>query len=257
MRTADEPSVISMCGRFSLSVPPADLEARFEATPPEDLGPRYNCAPGQALPVVPNDEPDRMRRMTWGFTPSWADESFDLINARAETVREKRTFADAYESRRCLVPADGFYEWSESGGTKQPYRVAFDDDRAFAMAGLYESWEPSERQSGLGEFGGASGGPRGSDGTGRDGADGAGSERVEAFTVLTTRPNDLVSGLHDRMAVVLDPDDESAWLSGDLDHESLLAPYPDNDLRAYPVSTRVNSPANDDPGLVEPVELGS
>ncbi|WP_313695260.1 SOS response-associated peptidase [Halorarum halobium] len=231
-----------MCGRFSLYLPPAALESRFEAEPPADLQPRYNCAPGQSLPVLAADDTGRMRRMKWGFTPSWADESFDLINARVETVREKRSFTDAYESRRCLVPADGFYEWTRRDGGKWPYRVSFADDRPFAMAGLYETWTPPTRQAGIGEFG-------------RD--EPTGEERVEAFTVLTTEPNDLVSELHDRMAVVLRPEHERAWLDGFLDHETLATPISDDEFRAYPVSTRVNSPANDDPSLVEPVELGS
>ena len=235
-----------MCGRYSLFTPRSTLEDRFDAAAPADYAPRYNCAPGQALPVLANDDPDEMRRMTWGLTPSWADESLDIVNARVETVAEKRTFADAYESRRCLVPADGFYEWSETrpdgsaDDGKRPYRVAFDDDRPFAMAGLYERWTPPDRQSGLGEFGAG-------DGEGEP-------ESVESFAVLTTEPNAVVSPLHHRMAVVLAPDAEAEWLSGELGSEALRDPYADDAFRAYPVSTRVNSPANDDPSLVEPVD---
>ena len=266
----------SMCGRFSLAVPPRDLAERFGVSPPADLGPRYNCAPGQSLPVVARDDPEQLRRMAWGFTPSWADESFDLVNARAETAPDKRAFADAYESRRCLVPADGFYEWStarpasaggsETGGdadgpdasgtNKQPYRVAFEDDRVFAMAGLYETWERPSRQSGLGEFGSGPGTSNSGDGTAGVAAEDGQARVLEAFTVLTTRPNDLLSGLHDRMPVILPPDGEDAWLSGDLDHESVVAPHPDGPMTAYPVSTTVNSPAHDDPSLVEPLGRG-
>jgi putative SOS response-associated peptidase YedK len=190
--------------------------------------------------------------MEWGLTPSWAEESFDLINARAETVREKRSFADAFERRRCLVPADGFYEWvggdGESG--KTPYRVAFDDDRPFAMAGIYERWEPptpETTQTGLGAFGGGSG----------DGTDGdEESDAVETFSVVTTEPNDLVADLHHRMAVILDPNagEEETWLRGDPDEAAaLLDPYPSDELTAHPVSTRVNSPSVDAPDLIEPV----
>ncbi len=243
-----------MCGRYTLFTPAADLEARFGADF-AGVEPSYNCAPGQELPVIADEEPARATRMTWGFTPAWADESFDLINARAETVREKRSFADAFERRRCLVPADGFYEWvdgsgseSRGGSGKTPYRVAFEDDRPFAMAGLYERWEPPEpetTQTGLGAFGG------GSDGS-PDGADE--DEVVETFTIVTTEPNDLVADLHHRMAVVLAPDEEETWLHGTpTDAAELLDPYPSGEMTAYPVSTRVNSPGIDSPELIDPV----
>ena len=248
-----------MCGRYTLFTPAADLESRFGA----DFGdhePSYICAPGQELPVITDAEHERATRMKWGLTPGWADESFDLINARAETVREKRSFADAFERRRCLVPADGFYEWvdpsatagdeSRGGTGKTPYRVALEDDRPFAMAGLYERWEPpapATTQAGLGAFGAGSGG--------------AGDEEppedagpVETFTIVTTAPNDLVADLHHRMAVILAPDEEETWLRGEPDEAAaLLDAYPGDEMTAYPVSTRVNSPAVDVPELVEPV----
>jgi len=229
-----------MCGRYSLTVPGADLAERFDAAVPDDWTPRYNCAPGQDLPVLAGDAPETFRRMTWGYTPQWAEESFDLINARTETVDEKRTFADSFESRRCLVPADGFYEWSDHAGEKRPYRVAFDDERVFGMAGIHATWEPPApgRQAGLGEWGAG-------------GDDDAADERVEAFAVLTTEPNDRVARLHHRMAVVLPRERERDWLAGELGKADLLEPYPGDDLRWYPVSTRVNSPANDDPSLIE------
>jgi putative SOS response-associated peptidase YedK len=235
-----------MCGRYTLCTPAPDLEARFDADF-EGVGPSYNCAPGQSLPVITDESPDSATRMEWGLTPSWADESFGLINARAETVREKRSFADAFERRRCLVPADGFYEWVDEGGAeKTPYRVAFDDERPFAMAGLYERWEPPEpetTQTGLGAFGGGGDAEPESD----DGP-------VETFTVVTTEPNEVVSELHHRMAVILEPDEEETWLRGDPDAAAdVLDPYPASDLTAHPVSTRVNSPAVDAPELIEPV----
>ncbi|WP_049987455.1 SOS response-associated peptidase, partial [Halobellus rufus] len=195
-----------MCGRYTLFTPAEELESRFDADFAEPPDPRYNCAPGQSLPVVTNEDPDSFRRFRWGLIPSWADDESvgsDLINARAETVDEKPSFAEAYERRRCLVPADGFYEWVQEDGGKQPYRVAFADDRPFAMAGLWERWEPTHTQTGLGDFGG---------GSGR--SDAGDADVVESFTVLTTEPNGLVSDLHHRMAVVLDPDEESTWLHG-------------------------------------------
>jgi len=248
-----------MCGRYSLFASPAALAERFGAPPPEGFEPRYNCAPGQELPVVVGDGDGgrggtdaadatgdgdgpadrRFARMTWGLTPAWADESFDLINARAETVREKPAFREAFERRRCLVPADGFYEWVDEGGEATPYRVAFEDDRPFAMAGVYERWEPPTRQAGLGEFGGG----------------GADPEPVVSYAVVTVEPNDVVAPLHDRMAAILDPGDEAAYLRGDPEEAAaLLDAHPGDRMRSHRVSRRVNSPANDDPGLLDPGE---
>jgi len=232
-----------MCGRYTLFAPPGEVESRFDATFETAFEPTYNAAPGQSLPVITNEAPGRIQRFEWGLVPGWADDrsEFGFINARAETVREKRSFAEAYESRRCLVPADGFYEWVEREGGKQPYRVALADDSLFAMAGLWERWEPPATQTGLGEF--AGGTPDGDPDT------------VETFTVITTEPNAVVADLHHRMAVVLDPDEEETWLTGDPDEVAdLLEPYPGDGMQAYPVSTAVNSPANDSPALVEPVE---
>ncbi|MFW6320358.1 MAG: SOS response-associated peptidase, partial [Halohasta sp.] len=233
-----------MCGRYTLFTDPERLRERFDAEPDRPLEPRYNCAPGQELPVITNDAPDRMQFFTWGLTPEWADEKMGLINARAETVDRKRSFADAYASRRCLVPVDGFYEWVDRGESeergKQPYRVAFQDDRPFAVAGLWERWEEPTRQTGLAEFG-------------SDAASEESSVR-ETFTIVTTEPNDLIADLHHRMAVILPPERESEWLHGDPEAVSeLLEPYPDDELTRYRVSERVNSPANDDPSLVDPV----
>ncbi|WP_066416224.1 SOS response-associated peptidase [Halorubrum aethiopicum] len=240
-----------MCGRYTLFTPASELESRFGVAFGDGFEPSYNCAPGEDLPVVTAEDPDGATRMTWGLTPSWADESFDLINARAETVREKRSFADAYESRRCLVPADGFYEWVDEGGEAgtRPYRVAFEDDRPFAMAGLYERWtppKPETTQTGLGAFGGGAD----ADGEGRDEDD-----RVrETFTIVTTEPNDLVADLHHRMAVILAPDEEERWLRGDPeDAAALMDPFPAAEMEAYPVSTRVNAAGTDGPELIEPV----
>ncbi|MFB6224179.1 MAG: SOS response-associated peptidase [Haloarcula sp.] len=247
-----------MCGRYSLFAPREDIEERFDAEFDFEFEPRYNAAPSQDLPVITSESPDTIQRMEWGLIPSWADNRTDHghINARAETLAEKRSFADAYESRRCLVPADGFYEWVErteqrtadgqaanardSSGGKQPYRVALPDDNLFAMAGLYERWEPPQRQTGLGEFGASSGGDGGED------------DVVESFTIVTTEPNEAVADLHHRMAVILNPSEESTWLRGNDDVSSLLDSY-GGDMRTYPVSTAVNSPGNDSPEIIEPI----
>ncbi|SER12026.1 SOS response-associated peptidase [Natrinema salaciae] len=238
-----------MCGRYTLVVEQDDLESRFDARFRDESGaesdgaftPRYNMAPGQELPVITNEDPETFRRLEWGLVPSWADDdSGGLINARAESVDEKPSFREAYERRRCLVPADGFYEWVETEDGKRPYRVTFEDDRVFAMAGLWERWEPETTQTGLAAFGG-----------GVD--DEAESGPLETFTVVTTEPNALVSDLHHRMAVILEPDAERRWLSGDAGRE-VLEPAPADGMRADPVSTAVNDPSTDEPSLIDPLE---
>ncbi|MFQ3318336.1 MAG: putative SOS response-associated peptidase YedK [Natronomonas sp.] len=246
-----------MCGRYSLFTPPEELEDCFGASFTFEFEPRYNAAPSQQLPVITDAESDAIQRLEWGLVPRWADDCSDgHINARAETVDEKPAFADAYESRRCprerseggldtpdagrcLVLADGFYEWADRGDGKRPYRVAFEDDRPFAMAGLWERWTPDTLQTGLGSFG--------------DGGDTPDQEPdpIETFTIVTTEPNSVVEPLHHRMAVVLDPEEETTWLEGE---DVLLDPAPADGFHAYPVSTAVNNPGNDRPALIEAVE---
>ncbi|MDG5778443.1 SOS response-associated peptidase [Haloarculaceae archaeon H-GB1-1] len=216
-----------MCGRTSLFVDRPTLETRFGAEVVADGGytPRYNIAPGEPLEVVTNDATDEIDRFHWGLVPFWADEPEEgIINARSETASEKRVFADAWESRPCLVLSSGFYEWQRpNGGPKQPYRIHREDDPAFAMAGLWEVWE----------------------------GDG---ERRPCVTILTTEPNDLLKPIHDRMPVVLPADAESTWLDGDPDERAdLCRPYHEDDLDADEISTRVNDPSNDDPSVIEPL----
>ncbi|SIR57633.1 Putative SOS response-associated peptidase YedK [Haladaptatus litoreus] len=212
-----------MCGRLSLFAPEADLTERFDAVPTRPIRPRYNVAPGQDHPVVRNDAPDEMHFPTWGFVPHWADEfGGGHINARAETLAEKPTFRDAYRERRCLVLADGFYDWKKTATGKQPYRMTRADGKPFAMAGLWEPWQNGEQKT--------------------------------SFTVVTTEPNDLVGEIHHRMPVILAEDEESRWLHDDEEEfESVLDTFPGNEMRAYPVSKRVNSPKNDSPELVAEV----
>jgi putative SOS response-associated peptidase YedK len=232
-----------MCGRYTIVTPPDDLEDRFGAIADRSLEPRYNAAPGQELPVVTNDAPDTISHLQWGLIPGWADDpriGNRLINARAETVDEKRSFRAAYERRRCLVLADGFYEWAATDAGKQPYRVTLDDGEPFALAGLWERWHPPRKQTGLDEF--------------ADGDPDSEADPVETFAIVTTEPNAVIEPLHDRMATVLPPDGEQRWLDGDGDRAELLEPYPAAEMRAYPVSTAVNDPSNDLPGLVEEVD---
>lgn len=217
-----------MCGRYTLRVSGGELADRFDA-PGVKFEPTYNAAPGQKLPILRCDDGRTLDRLRWGLVPSWADEDADRhINARAETVSDKPSFADAYESRRCIVPADGFYEWDDA-----PYYVEF--ERVVGLAGIWERRVPERRQSALGEFGG-------SDKKGRD--------TEETFAVLTTEPNQQVERLHHRMAAVLAPDDEDAWLEGSMGAEE-LGPR-DEPATVRRVSERVNDPSNDDSGLVEP-----
>lgn len=244
-----------MCGRYSLFISPDELEERFGATFEFDFEPRYNAAPGQQLPVVCDDSRASITQCRWGLVPSWADEaSTNLINARSETVSEKPAFRDAYRNRRCLVLVDGFYEWtttdsdsgsgSDSTGHKQPYRITRTDEQPFALAGLWESWTPSQtqRQTGLDDF--SNGGGDVTDST---------PEQLETFTILTCEPNDTVREYHNRMALVLPEEKETAWLDGVA--VDAIEPSSADALRGYPVSTAVNDPANDSPVVVEEIDL--
>lgn len=215
-----------MCGRFALIVDASVLADVFDVDPPSDLKPRFNIAPTQNVPVVRQSAHGTREcaMLRWGLIPSWAtDEKIGarMINARSETAAEKPSFRSAVKSRRCLVPASGFYEWVKGPDGKQPHFIHFADARPFAFAGLWERWSKGEN------------GP------------------LETFTILTTTPNDLISDLHDRMPVILPPDTYIDWLEpGALASErlqQLTAPHPADGMEAYPVSTHVNRPANDDP----------
>lgn len=220
-----------MCGRTSLAIDLAVLSKRFDARPAEGVTvrPRYNIAPGEELLAVQNDAPEEFDLLEWGFLPEWADDPEDAprpINARSETVAEKPMFREAFELRRCLLPADGFYEWHGRRGSKQPYRIERPDRSPFAYAGLWETWTPAE-----------------------------GDPRVTC-TILTTDANDVVAPIHDRMPVILEESDEETWLSAASTDElqSVLRPYPSEELRAYPVSKRVNDPGNDSADLLEEID---
>lgn len=217
-----------MCGRTSMFVSQSDLEKRFDADVASgvEYQPRFNIAPGEDLEVITNEAPETIERFHWGLLPFWADEIDDgLINARSETAHEKRSFQDAWESRPCLVLSSGFYEWQrQNGGQKQPYRIHREDDPAFALAGLWQATEIDD-------------------------------DDVRSVTILTTEPNDLMEPIHDRMPVVLPRDEEDVWLSsGPEERAELCRPYPEDDLDAYPISTRVNDPSNDDARVIEPAE---
>lgn len=231
-----------MCGRYSLFIQLDDLEERFSGTIDFEYTPRYNAAPGQQLPVIRNDARDSITECRWGLVPSWAEKpSTDLINARCETVEEKPAFRAAYRSRRCLVPVDGFYEWSETSANKQPYRITRHDEQPFALAGLWDTWTEKQTQTSLDAFGGD-----------EDRTESQ-PEKLRTFTILTREPNDVVREFHNRMPVILAEDEETMWLAGE--PVDALEPTPEDVLRGYPVSTAVNSPQNDSPELIEEVEI--
>lgn len=220
-----------MCGRTSLFVPQSVLEDQFDATAVEPITPRYNIAPGDELATIQNDASDEIDLLEWGLLPSWVDDPSNSpkpINARAETVAEKPMFRDAFEKRRCLILADGFYEWKGQRGSKQPYRITRTDDRPFAFAGLWEQYEESS------------------------------GETLETVTIITTDANEVVANVHDRMPVMLEESDEETWLTGSDEEvlQGVLDPYPANQLRAYPVSKRVNNPANDSAEVIEEIDIG-
>lgn len=201
----------------------------FDLNPVE---PRYNIAPTQTIVGITDEGERQARAFRWGLIPFWAKDATigsKMINARSETVAEKPSFRHALAKRRCLIPADGFYEWQKGPGGKTPTYVRFRDGRLFAFAGLWETWTPPEGSA------------------------------VATCTVLTTEPNELMAPIHNRMPVILEPADESTWLDPDTPPArriELLKPFAPEEMEAFPVSRRVNSPAVDDASLIEPVESG-
>jgi putative SOS response-associated peptidase YedK len=224
-----------MCGRYTITTP-EDIAQRFNLVqPPLHIEPTYNAAPSMHLPVVvENASGDwEAQLMQWGLIPRWSkpgSKSVAPINARAETLREKPMFRSLISRKRCLVPANGFYEWKQTGGSgrgKQPYFISIPDDPTFGLAGLYDEIE--------------------------DGNGGV----TASYTIITTTPNDLMATLHNRMPVILPRRDEEEWLSRDVTDvdqlERLLIPYPADAMTAWPVSTAVNNTRHDNPTLIEPI----
>jgi putative SOS response-associated peptidase YedK len=228
-----------MCGRYALFTDPSDLADEFDLAD-ATYEPTYNAAPSEGLPVILDDEPETLTAARWGLVPSWSDgpgSDPDPINARAETLTGNRYFREAYRERRCLVPADGFYEWTETADGKRPHFFSRADGRPFLLAGLWETWTPEQTQTGLGEF--ESGDPD------------SDPEAIRSFTVVTTDSNDRLADYHDRMPVLFDRESGERWLTAD--HPSDLLGPSELDLQAWPVSRAVNDPSNDRPGLVESV----
>ncbi|WP_114749030.1 SOS response-associated peptidase [Pleomorphovibrio marinus] len=213
-----------MCGRYSLAKSKLELEARFEAEMLDDFKPRYNIAPTQLVPVVTSDSPKGFSYFYWGITPQFAKNkpvSQKLINARSETVAEKASFRNAFKNHRCLVPADGFYEWKKVGKKmKIPYRFTMMDEKLFSFAGIWEEFETQE------------------------------GDIAHTFLILTTMPNNLVGEVHDRMPVILPSEQEEKWLDSQTSEEELLgmlSTYPEEQMISYTVSPMVNQVANDTP----------
>lgn len=221
-----------MCGRYSLTASLQELAQRFEFDrEPEGFVPRYNVAPTQQVLTVIGGDARRAGFMRWGLIPSWSKDgpsSRPLINARAETVAEKPAFRASLKKRRCLVLADGFYEWQKTGDAKRPMRVIMRSREPFAFAGLWSNWTDPE------------------------------GNRIPSCTIITTAANDLLKPIHHRMPVILGEEAEDIWLDTALDDSDaltqLLEPYPDHPMEAFEVSKLVNSAANDVPEVANPVE---
>jgi putative SOS response-associated peptidase YedK len=221
-----------MCGRYRLSRRKQIVEEYFDSVSgEEDWTPRYNVAPTQLVPVIRQNPKEPVRELSlvrWGLIPSWAIAA-KMINARSETAAVKPAFRDALKSCRCLIPADGFYEWQKTGRAKQPYCFEVNDGELFAFAGIWDRWK---EQNG---------------------------KVLETCSILTTTPNAVTTTVHDRMPVILDPDSYDLWLDPGMKNvtaaSEMLKPYDARQMRCYPVSTRINYVTNDDETCSAPVEL--
>jgi putative SOS response-associated peptidase YedK len=221
-----------MCGRYRLTHSYEELSEIFDAQGKVEVAPRYNIAPSQPIVAIRERGGRQISTLRWGLIPAWAKDAsigFKTINARAETVATTPSFREPFKSQRCLIPADGFYEWKRNGKTKQPYCFEMVDGNLFAFAGLWDRWID----------------PRG--------------ETVEGCTILTTTPNALLADIHDRMPVILTPDDYDLWLNPKAGNTAaamkMLRPYDASLMRGYPVRPRVSNVENDDAECARPLEL--
>ncbi|MDP9122112.1 MAG: SOS response-associated peptidase [Acidobacteriota bacterium] len=224
-----------MCGRYTLSSPGEAVAELFDLLDVPPILPRYNLAPTQEAAVVRVLVPGAPRTLSlvrWGLVPYWADDpgiGNRMINARAEGIAGKPAFRHSFRKRRCLVAADGFYEWKKEGKGKQPYLIRRRDHRPFAFAGLWSRWQSRE----------------------------GGSDPLDTFTIVTTTPNDLLRPVHDRMPAILERGHFALWLDPAVEDaarlEPLLAPASTDGWEAVPVSRMVNSPAHDQPDCIEPL----
>ncbi len=221
-----------MCGRYTLTAPAEVLTEIFEVSEAVELQPRYNVAPTQEVAVVGLNKAGQrsLGTMKWGLVPSWAKDPAignKMLNARSETAAEKPAFRSSFKSRRCLMPATGFFEWKKLAAGKQPYLIRRKDHLPFAFAALWSRWQPP-----------------------------GGGEPLRSCAILTTSPNELMAGIHDRMPVILPAAAYGRWLANDTDPaelQSLLVPCPAEELEAYAVRPLVNSPKNDFPEILAPI----
>lgn len=221
-----------MCGRYTQTASPEDLMFRFGFSMQEVvLKPRYNLAPGQLAPVVVNEEAKTLVMMQWGLVPSWAKEpsiGYKMINARAETLAEKTSFKRLLPSRRCLILADGFYEWAKLNKGKAPMRFFLKGGEPFAFAGLWDRWKKPD------------------------------GNELRTYTIITTQANELLRPIHDRMPVILTRENEAKWLDPEWKDSKklgeLLKPYEASEMESCYVSPMVNSPKNDLAQCIQPVD---
>jgi len=216
-----------MCGRYELE-DYLEIGERFHAHQLAlPLKARYNVAPTQVMPVIASENPALVQLMKWGLVPFWAKDGKGIINARAETVATKPAFKQSLQFRRCLVPAGGFYEWKQTEHGKVPHFIHLKDTNLFAFAGIYTVWTSTK------------------------------GEEIPTYAIITCEPNELMASLHNRMPVILAPEDEAAWLDVDQSEPEqllhFLRPYPADEMDAYPISGLINRPGNDNPDLLKPL----
>lgn len=224
-----------MCGRYTIVITMDELMRYYMLEMPANhfYTPKYNVAPGQmVMAIISDGQKNRLGELKWGLIPNWSKDEkigYKMINARADTVADKPAFRSSFQRKRCIIPADGFYEWQKIGTEKQPMRITLKDEGIFSMAGLYDSWIA----------------PDGS--------------KVSSCTIITTTPNALMENIHDRMPVILHPEDEAIWLNRAIQDKNillpLLQPFPAEQMRAYPVTAKVGNVRFDDPECLE--ELGN
>ncbi|MCG7383320.1 SOS response-associated peptidase [Paenibacillus sp. ACRRY] len=223
-----------MCGRFTITDPLEELMDRYMASISDDYEyqPNYNAAPMQHIPaIIGSSQGNRLGSLRWGLVPTWAKDDKignKMINARAETLDTKPSFKRLISSRRCIIPTNGFYEWKKEGTHNQPLRILLKDERIFSLAGLYDIWADSE------------------------------GNKLSTCTIITTEPNELMTDIHNRMPVILHPQDEEEWL--DRNHNdvpsllALLKPYKASEMRAYKVSRDVGNVRNNSEELLKEVD---